>query len=106
MKKYRDLETSNTEMCKEIRRLQNKLVNVELADRSIRQQMRKIQNLLYSEGYNKQEIENVIQETENDDDILSDSDQKVSRCVHHNNNYGNLLSLLLQTVFLIILGNQ
>lgn len=84
MKKYRDLERNNLEMCKDIRRLQNKLVNVEVADRNNKRQIKKLQKILYSVGFNEQDINNGLLESEsNDDSITNNVYQKGSRQVYN-----------------------
>lgn len=86
-KKYRDLDICNSEMCKEIRRLENKLVNIELANRCYTAKVIKLTKLLHSAGYNKNEIENAMQESENDDNIIpGDAGEETSKFVITINN--------------------
>lgn len=66
-------------MCKEIRRLENKLVNVELANRRYIVINTKLSKLLHSLGYNKRELKDVKQESESDDYTPKDDDGEYSR---------------------------
>lgn len=84
MKKYRYLEVCNIGMCKEIRRLENKLVNFELANRSNDAKIMKFTKLLNAAGYNKQEIENIMHECDSDDNMSKEPIEETSRLVNHN----------------------
>lgn len=71
MQKYRDLEQNNTDLCKEIRWLENKLVNVELNNRHLSSRLLKCKNILLSSGHNPSNLEYILRsDVDMEDDIV------------------------------------
>ena len=67
MKEYRNLQETNSEISKELKRLENKLIGLELNNRNLNTKINKMTRLLNEVGYTKEKIHEIIEDSESDD---------------------------------------
>lgn len=67
MKEYHNLKETNAEISKELKRLENKLIGLELNNRNLNTRISKMMILLTKVGYTKDKIDKIIEDSESDD---------------------------------------
>ncbi|XP_063893324.1 centrosomal protein of 290 kDa [Helicoverpa armigera] len=76
MKEYRTLQETNSEISKELKRLENKVIGLELNNRNLTIKIRKMTNLLCNAGYKKDKIDQIMADSESDDSTHDDKEAK------------------------------
>lgn len=77
MKDYRNLQETNSLMSKELKKLENKLVGLELNNRNLKSKIQKIIQILNKVGYTKDKIDKIVEDSESDDS-LQKNEERVS----------------------------
>lgn len=73
LKKYTDLQQSNSELTKEIRQIENKLVTVELDNRDMNLEISKLIHFLINSGISQEKVNKIFHGKANED-IMMPSD--------------------------------
>lgn len=69
MKEYRVLQETNSQISKELKRLENKLIGLELNNRNLNTKINKMSSVLIKIGYTKDKIHELIEDSESDDNM-------------------------------------
>lgn len=72
IKTYRDLELRNTQITKELRRTENKLIAAELYNRNLNAKISKMLTICNEMGFSQDQINEIYQNSDNDDVMPAD----------------------------------
>lgn len=78
MKEYRNLKETNSQISKELKKLENKLIGLELNNRNLDAKIIKLKNLLTKVGFTKDKIHEIIEDSGSDDSLPRDEKQASS----------------------------
>lgn len=76
MKDYRNLQEINTQVKEELKKQENKLVGLELNNRSLNTRIQKMVKILKKLGYSKDKVDNILKDSESEDGIPSDNEEE------------------------------
>lgn len=79
MKDYRNLQETNTKITKELKRLENKLVGSELSNRQLNTKIKKLISVLNKVGYTKSKIDEIVEDSESDENEPKVEKEEVTR---------------------------
>ncbi|PZC75983.1 hypothetical protein B5X24_HaOG205276 [Helicoverpa armigera] len=96
MKEYRTLQETNSEISKELKRLENKVIGLELNNRNLTIKIRKMTNLLCNAGYKKEKIDEIIADSESDDSTHDDKEAKTDDTTQEVENQSGAISVANQ----------
>ncbi|KAJ8727672.1 hypothetical protein PYW07_001791 [Mythimna separata] len=72
MREYKNLKETNSQISKELKKLENKLIGLELNSRNLEAKISKMTNLLTKAGYTKDKIHEIIEDSDSDNGMLKD----------------------------------
>lgn len=70
MKKIRNIEQNNSQLTKELRKTENKLINSELENHNLRNRVSTLIKYLHKMGCNQNKIDEICNSNESDDEVM------------------------------------
>lgn len=76
MKEYRNLQEVNSQIKEELKKQENKLVSLELSNRTFNTKIQKMAKILKKLGYSKDKVDRILQDSESDDCVPSENEEE------------------------------